>query len=84
MFAVRQIFHHLRYGWRTKRQSQALIGRAKIDDERNLRAFDVLEKNQRKFVFPFELLDDAAGFLLRIDFFVYNNHIFGPFFEQLV
>ena len=63
VLAMRQIFHHLRHRGRAQGQCQPFVGGAEIDDQRNLRAFDVLEKYQGKFVFAFELLDDAAGFV---------------------
>ena len=55
--------------------------RAEIDHQRDLRTFNVPEENEGKFVFPFELFDDGAGFITRIDFAVDDDHILWPLLQ---
>ena len=84
MLAVSQVFNHLRYRRRTQRQCQPFVRGAEIDDQGDFRAFDVLEKNQGKFVLPLELFDDGACFVDRIDFFIDDDHVSGPLFQQFI
>jgi hypothetical protein len=81
---MRQIFDHLRHRGRAQGQGQPFIGGAEIDHQGNLRAFNVLEKNQRKFILALELLDNAAGFVTRINFFIDDHHVLGALFQEFI
>jgi hypothetical protein len=81
MLAVSQVLNHLRHGRRAQGQCQPLIGRPEVDHQRDLRTLNVLEENEGEFVLSFELLDDRAGFITRIDLAIDDDHILRPLLQ---